>query len=270
MKINLKCGIYLRVIQNNNNWKTITLLLTGLYFLLAVFPMAAGDLPFRNLSSEELVKLQHGERLFRVLDTYKDFCLQTEDSESEQIRSLLKEVKPNFLAEILMIIPVDENLDNLAFIRNTLMDVTLFDNIPYYSKRNEKWYPLYEDTKILSQTTTAPGQDTIMAYQKMKPFKPHETRYKFRIQGDTFFFESRNSNNIYYKNFKAVRKGNMITLLWIRDEGDRLIIYGIGGASAFTFFGLFGERMGDSFIGRMEAFFSWFYDNYITEMMKKS
>ena len=241
-----------------------------MYFFPAIFSLAAGELPFRDLSSIDLAKLQRGERLFRVLDSYKDFCLETEGPSSKQIRSLLKEVKPNFLAEILMVIPVDKNPDNLDFIRNTLMDVTLFDDIPYYSKRNEKWYPLYEDTEILSQITIAPGQDTILAYQKMKPFKPHETQYKYSMQGDVFSFESRNSSNIYYKGFKAVKKGNMITLLWVRDEGERLIVYGIGGASAFTFFGFFGERMDDSFIGRMEAFFSWFFDNYITGIMKKS
>ena len=242
----------------------------GLYFFLVPFSLSAVELPFRNILAKEAVQLQLGEPLFRVLDSYKDFSLHTEDSESEKIRSILKDVNPNFLAEILMVIPVDEKRDNLSFIRNTLLDVTLFDDIPYYSKRNEKWYPLYQDTRILSQTVSSPEQEILSAYHKMKPFKPLEIMYRYYLHGDTFFFESRNSTNIYYKNFKAVRKGNLITLLWIKDEGDRLIVYGVGGAKAFTFFGLFGERMDNSFIGRMEAFFSWFYDNYITEIMKKS
>jgi len=270
LKNSKKCGIYHRVIQRNNKLKAAIILLTGLYLFLSAFPLAAGELPFKNISAEELLQLQGGESVFRILDRYKDFSLQTEDAESEKIRKILKEVKPNFLAEILMVIPVDKDRDNLDFIRTTLMDITLFDDIPYYSKRNKKWYPLYEDTEILSQTFSARGKNTILAYHKMKPFKPQETMYKYLIQGNTFSFESRNSSDIYYKNFKSVKKGKLVTLLWVKDEGDRLIVYGIGGASAFTFFGLFGERMDDSFIGRMKAFFSWFYDNYITAIMEKS
>ena len=263
MKKNLKRGIYLSVKQQKNNLKIVFFIL----IFLSAFSLAAGELPFKDLSSGDLARLQGGESLFRILDSYKDFSLQTGNSDSEQVRSLIKKINPNFLAEILMVIPVDEKRDNLNFIRTSLMDVTLFDDIPYYSKRNDKWYPLYEDTKILSLTNSGPEESIISAYHKMKPFKPQDTNYKYSIIGDTFWFESRNSSNIYYKSFKAVKKGNLITLLWIKDEGDRLIVYGIGGAKAFTFFGLFGERMDNSFIGRMEAFFSWVYDNYITEIM---
>jgi len=254
--------------QQKNYLKKLSFILIGLF--LSAFSLTARELPFRDLSSGDLTSLEKGESIFRILDSYKDFSLQVEGSASMKIESLLKEINPNFLAEILMVIPVDEKRDNLNFIRTSLMDVTLFDDIPYYSKRNDKWYPLYEDTKILSLTDAGPGESIISAYHKMKPFKPQDTKYKYSIIGDTFWFESRNSSNIYYKSFKAVKKGNLITLLWIKDEGDRLIVYGIGGAKAFTFFGLFGERMDNSFIGRMEAFFSWFYDNYITEIMKKS
>lgn len=256
--------------QQKNNFKTASVILIGLFLLLTSFSVAAGELPFRDLSVGELISLEQGESLFRILKSYKDFSLQTENSDSKQIQNLLKDINPNFLAEILMVIPVDEKVDNLNLIRTSLMDVTLFDDIPYYSRRNEKWYPLYEDTEILSRSDSESGESIISAYHKMKPFKPQETRYKYSITEDIFWYESRNSSNIYYKSFKAVKKGNLITLLWIKDDGDRLIVYGIGGAKAFTFFGLFGERMDNSFIGRMEAFFSWFYDNYITEIMKKS
>jgi len=270
LKNKLKCDIYLKVIKYKNKLKTTINLLIGLYFSLVPFPLAAGELPFRDISPGELTRLQRGEQIFRVLDSYKDISLQAGDQESTYISDLLKKIKPNFVAEILMVIPVDQKKDNLDYIRSVLKDVTLFDDIPYYSKRNDKWYPLYEDTRIISEITSLSGQDTVLAYHKMKPFKPQETTYEYSLQGNTFLFESRNSSNIYYKNFKAVKKGNLFTLLWVRDEGDRLIVYGVGGASAFTFFGIFGERMDNSFIGRMEAFFTWFDENYIRSIINNN
>lgn len=234
--------------------------------VMGIFSLTAENLPFSGLSDAELAQMQRGEYLFRVLDSHEDSCFQSGDV-WEHLKALLEDVDPNFLAEIVMVIPVDESRDNLQFIRSILLDVTSFDGIPYYSKRNEKWYPLFKNTEILSETSPTPGKDTIVAYHKMKPFDPEETVYNYSLDGDIFLFESVNNGNLYYKGFKAVKEGNMVTLLWVRDEGDRLIVYGAGGASAFTFFGLFGDRLTESFIGRVDAFFSWFYDNYISDIM---
>jgi hypothetical protein len=252
----------------NSTFGTILFtLLCSLLTPLSAFPLHPEDLPFKGITSDEFAQLERGEILFRILDSYEDISFRNSDTEGEHIIDLLAEVNPNFLAETLMVVPVDEKKDNLGFIRDVLLDVTLFDDIPYFSKQKQKWYPLYQNTQVLSQTNEFPGRDSILTYHKMKPFEPQETKYIYSLQGNTFLFESRNNTNVYYKGIKAVKEGNMITFLWVQDEGDRLIVYGVGGASAFTFFGLFGSRLDDSFIGRVEAFFSWFYDIYIYDIM---
>ena len=251
---------YIEGMNRKNSVLIAVLLLFGLTFV------SAEELPFRGLSSSEKDRLEQGERIFRELDSYKDACLIADDSESRRLMDLLEEVDPNFLAEIMMVIPVDPKRDNLAFIYDILTDVAAFDDIPYYSARNEKWFKLFEDSRVLNRSEEQGRGARIDARHAMKPFKPHEARYEYRFDGDIFFFQSRNTSAIHYKNFKAVKEGSMLTLLWIRDEGDRLVIYGAGGAAAFTFFGIFGGRMDDAFVGRMDAFFTWFYENHVDKI----
>jgi hypothetical protein len=267
LKNSLIYDINFEVRQKKSKWKITIIVLYVLCLFLPSFLSAAELLPFRDLSADELSQLQSGEPLFRVLDSYKDICFETEDWESGQIKDLLKEVNPVFLAEIIMVIPVDPNQDNLDFIRNSLLDVTSFDKIPYYSVDDERWYKLFYNSKILSKLNNSSEKIQIEAEHRMKPFTAHETLYKYSLIKNILFFQSRNTTPIYYKGIRAVKEGNMISILWIRDEGKQLIVYGIGGAKAFTFFGLFGKRMDAAFTGRINAFFSWFYDTVISKLI---
>lgn len=245
----------------------VALLFVGFGMFLGSLSLRAQELPFRGVASEELSRLEKGERVFRELDSYKEARLETQGRYSRELLELLEEVDPNFLAEILMVIPVDPERENLEYLQDALMRVTNYDTIPYYSVDNEKWYKLFYDSELLSSKNPEEGKTVITALHRMKPFKTHETRYEYVRDGDVLFFNGTNTSSIHYNRFRAVKEGNMQTLLWIRDEGDRLLVYGAGGAKAFTFFGLFGSRMDDAFVGRMDAFFAWFYDNYITEIM---
>ena len=240
------------------------------FLLILLFPgfIFAQDaaLPFSGILSKEMARLEAGEYVFRNLDSPDKISFRGTGMEADRIRSVLDDVDPNFVAEILMVIPVDPERDNLQYIRDKLLDVTLFDGIPYYSERNEKFYPLYANTKIISSEETSSGRNTVVAYHKMKPFDPQELIYHYTLNNRVFLFESRNHGHLYYKGVRAVRAGNMVSLLWIKDEGEKLIVYGVGGASAFTFFGLFGERLNDSFVGRVNAFFSWFYEEFLPDL----
>src|SRR6056297_1323877 len=160
--------------------KKLTLLpVIFFWFLFNVFALSARDLPFRDVSPEELSRLQRGERVFRELDSYKDARFLAADDEGERLLDLLREVDPNFLAEILMVIPVNPELDNLKLIQEILTDVTSFDEIPYYSVDNEKWYKLFYDSEILSKSELSDGKMRIKALHRMKPFRTSETQYDY-------------------------------------------------------------------------------------------
>ena len=231
------------------------------------FTSETDSLPLKNISQQEMQLLEQGERIFRVLDSAKELRLTAVGPQSSQLIDLVKDVDPNFLAEVIMYIPVDPERDNLAYIRDSLRDVTDFDGIPYYSQEHEKTFPLFEDSKLLSRKSSG-DTEVITARHHMKPFKRHESEYILTLKDEVFLFTGVNSTPIHYKNFKAVKEGNLLNLLWVQDRGDRLLIYGAGGAKAFTFFGLFGERMNSSFIGRVEAFFQWYYEEHATSLFR--
>ena len=255
----------------NNSKARIYSLIIAVAFLLTL-PSALcaenGDLPLKNVSASEMQRLEAGERLFRVLDSAKQMRLTAAGPESSRLLEIVEDVDPNFLAEVIMYIPVDAERDNLAYIRDSLQTITDFDGIPYYSEEHEKTFPLFEDSEILSRSSSG-NTEIITASHLMKPFKTHTSVYTLTREDDVFLFTGVNDSPIHYKNFKAVKEGNLLNLLWVQDRGDRLLIYGAGGAKAFTFFGLFGERMDNSFLGRVEAFFKWYYDEHARNLIKE-
>lgn len=252
----------------NLKMNIVNRILFSLILFFSVSTVFSADLPFKDLSDTDLEALLHGEAVSGTLDSYKDIRLMPVDGESQKLLKLLKKVDPNFLSEIIMVIPVQDGEDHLSFIRDILMDVVQFDNISYYSVRNKKVFPLFEDTEITSVTHPSIGQSRVSAVHTMKPFRSHENKYEYLLEGDTLYFTSTNTTPIYYNMFRAVKKGNMINVLWIQDRGDTLIVYGAGGAAVSSFFNLFGDRLDDSFTGRVQAFFSWFYDTSISVLIK--
>jgi uncharacterized protein DUF6675 len=243
------------------------LCLSILFTTILIPGVFAGDLPFSDLSSSDLATLNRGEAVSKTLDSYKEIRLQPVDEESKKLLELMKKVKPNFLSEVLMVIPVEEGQDYLSAIQANLMDVEKFDSINTWSIRREKEFPLFEDTTIISVNSNNSEKSSVEAAHTMRPFRPHESIYEFLLKENTFLFTSTNSTVIKYNMFRAVKKGNMINILWIKDLGSTLFVYGAGGASVSPFFTLFGDRLDDSFTGRVEAFFSWFYETSIKDIM---
>ena len=53
--------------------------------------------------------------------------------------------------------------------------------------------------------------------------------------------------------------GDMVWRLEAYAEEDRWILYGIGAVKAFDMLGLLRDRLSESFMGRIEAFFGYMY-----------
>jgi len=238
-------------------------------FSPACFPVFAQTFPFPGLSQAELSALSRGERIFSVLDSYSDLRIPKGVALAKGLEARAKSVKPNFLAEVIIAVPKDKRQDLLGYMYDSLADVEGFKNIPYYSKRGEKWYLLFDEVRIKSEQYLKPagsGRD-VLADQVMEPFERYEVRYEYRKESGGFRFVSENLTALVFDGFRAVSPGNMITYLIAFEHGDYVIVYGIGGARAFKFFGLFGDRLDTAFIGRVEAFFTWYYDTYMKPIL---
>jgi hypothetical protein len=64
----------------------------------------------------------------------------------------------------------------------------------------------------------------------------------------------------------VVKPGEMVTYAWVLRGDDYVLMYGIGAAKVFTGFGLFRDRIENSFTSRTDGLFNWLSDNYLDEL----
>lgn len=233
-----------------------------------LFSMPLGSL--FSLSGEELSRLEQGQALIRQLEEVDKTSLRPDSGERfhalAQMEQLFTEADPNFLAEALFILPVEAGTEEevMQDAVSLLSDLHRFDAIPYYSKQNGTWNKLFENTEILEDLRSEHVR-RINVFQKMRPFKPTEMSYRYTYYPEegSWLFTSSNSDDMRYKFMKAVDEEEMNTALCIIPDSGRIIFYGLGGAKAFNFFGMFGDRLDVAFLGRIDAFFTWFYEDFV-------
>ena len=226
------------------------------------------QLPVQRISAEELNQLRNKEMILRVLESYKEIRLHPEFTNSKSIIDHYKKLRPNFLAEAIFVMPVklgDEQMV-LEKVKSFLQSVKGFEHISYYSKHNETRTPLFESISILELPIFTDGSEGIITNQKMRPFKPYTAVYQYDLTEGSFLYKTYNLTPIYFGWMKGVDEEKMSTTLLVQAYPGYLFFYGLGGAKAFNFFGLFGERLDVAFIGRIEAFFEWFHQEFVLEM----
>ena len=113
------------------------------------------------------------------------------------------------------------------------------------------------------------GIEEILAEQKMRPFKPYTAVYKYDLSYGTLLYETYNLTPLYYKWMKGVDREKMSTTLLVQAYPGYLFFYGLGGAKAFNFFGLFDNRLDTAFTGRVEAFFEWFHKEFVLDLVEE-
>lgn len=221
--------------------------------------------PVSNLRAEEREQLFGHQLLMTPLDSYKEIRLQPDSAEAREILDRYSDLRPNFLAEAFFVLPVEEGREQFVLreVRDFLQDVSEFEGIPYYSKHNGTWNPLFENMQIRELPVFDDGSEGIITSQKMRPFKPYTAVYCYDLSGDTLVYETYNRSPLYYKWMKGVDEEEMYTALLVKAYPGHLFFYGLGGAKAFDFFGLFGERLDVAFTGRIEAFFTWFHKEFV-------
>lgn len=216
---------------------------------------------FANLTSAEAATLDRGEPVIRTVKSVREFGLLPFDNRAVSFRSRFEKLKPNYITELLLSIPVKSKeqaaaiIDELAL---ALSDVYGYVKIPYWSVRQQTMYDLFDMIEVLKRTRLE-GGESIEVKQHMEPFATFRARYEYRRYPDTLLFSGVNLEPIVYsyKNLKAVASGGMLWELYVFIGGGRLYAYGAGGVNAFDFFGLVRDRLEPSFMGRVDAFFRY-------------
>jgi len=246
----------------------VLILCTGIAYAQNSSPgmiILSEQIPIQGISIDELNQLKNKEMIINVLGSYRDIRLKSETDQAKAILGNFRKLRPNFLAEAFFVLPVEAGMEQAALIEvsNFLQSVKQFETIPYYSKQNETWNPMFEDINVLEDQALTDGSERITTIQKMRPFKPYTAVYLYTLSKGTLEYSTFNRSPLYYNWMKGVKEKGMYTTLLVQAHPGYLYFYGLGGARAFDFFGLFGKRLDVAFTGRIEAFFEWFHTNFV-------
>jgi hypothetical protein len=229
---------------------------------------AQGALPFAGLGSEDSAKLGRGEAVIRTVEDAGKLSLAASGELADELRARIAELDPNYLSEVMAAIPNRKGaIEGLAA---TLADVQGYLHIEYFSKRQQKTYPLFDKMEVRSRRNEAEGE-TIEAWQHMDPFAEYGSTYRYKIKsspsgaGQELFFVAMNTSPISYRGVQAVKSGDMAWILYAFPFGDRIVFYGVGAVRAFDMLGVLRDRLETSFLGRVEAFFG-----YMSQKLKGS
>ncbi len=211
-----------------------------------------------GLSAQESASLIKGEALIREVGAPSKLALSPFDAEAEAIRKGVAQLNPNYLTEVIALVPFEAGAGQTEKLAAALSDLEGYVGIPYWSVSMQKTYDLFDKMTILSKKPI-PGGAYIEAEQHMKPFDDYKASYEYRVGADALVFRSVNLSHLSYKGFRSVSPGGMKWFLYVFHSSGFLVYYGVGAVRAFDMLGLIRDRLEVSFVGRVGAFFDHMY-----------
>lgn len=248
-------GVILRYIS-------LSIVLLG---LLSVLPLEAQTghpaATFRNLSSSELGDLSAGQTVFRQPDKWRDLSVPASASFYTEIEDTIRKGGHNYIGEVILVLPKGQAEALLPLIQERLLDFEGYAGIPYWSRRNEKYYELFDWVRGTKGPAAGErvSKGRLETLQFMVPFGEYGSVYQWDFKPDGLVFSGVNTSHLSYDNIKAVSPGNLIWRMHAYQQGDYWVFYGLGAVRAFDMLGVLRDRLSASFMGRIEAFFKYVY-----------
>ncbi len=231
-----------------------------IFFYLCLFPVLITALPFnKNISSEDIAKVMSGKTIIRNVDNYKNLCITANNEGIKKAENVIYNLKPAYLAEIIKVIPIENNKSLDKEIQKLLVSISDYAGIPYYSEHGNKWYDLYSSAKILNKTITG-NQTNITADLKMEPFGVINTDIVIIKNKNYTYYCSTNTNKMkYYDKFTCVYPENMKSVIILFKDNGNWILYGMGGVHALKV-PFFDKRIETSFMNRIKTFCNYVFE----------
>ncbi|MFW5643639.1 MAG: DUF6675 family protein [Alkalispirochaeta sp.] len=193
----------------------------------------------------------------------------------------LRSIRSNIVSERLILVdgPIDD--EGLLMVFNAVLGVSELSYIEYYNPERDKWNDLFKESYRVHddddldalpdlQVEAIPDSLSIPVLQGLPPFGEVLQTYRYEAithDGmDGFYFSSENEWDIRYNRIRVVKPEEMVTYAWVMRGDDYLIVYGIGAAKVFTAFGLFRDRIENSFSSRTDGLFDWLSRNYLSRL----
>ena len=227
--------------------------------LLLAMATAFAD-PFNaKLTSAERARLDRGEVLIRNIDKMKNVCVN-ENANTQQLLTAMKELAPVYTAEIIQVRPYAGNEQLLSVIKKSLLDISDYAGIPYYSERTKEWYELYDSAVITKTEKLGNGRTRLLADLEMAPFGVINAEINLYEGTDYLYYDMTNLNKLrYHDRFNVIKPQKMKSAIVLFRDGERWILYAIGGVDTYKVFFL-EDRVETSFINRIKTFCNFIFN----------
>ncbi len=217
------------------------------------------SLPFNSkVTDEDLKLLEEGKVVARNIDKFKNIGIESDSPLVARMKEQIKELSPNYLAELIQIRPYEGNEDLPQKLFDVLSDIEHYAGIQYWSVRHERYYDLYSSAKILKQEQISGSRFTYETELYMEPFGIISTPISIEKGEDYLIYTNSNSNSLKIKGMTAVKARNMKSIIVLFKDGDNWILYGIGGCKAPRI-AMFESRIETSFINRIKTFCNYVF-----------
>lgn len=228
-----------------------------LFFFSILFLFHANGQMFNSkLTEDERAVIESGDFLFHSIRKIDNIRIN-EIPETEQVISTVQEVRPNYLAEIVQIIPYKGNENLVPVIARILSDVQSYIDIPYYSEQHDSWGTLFDDAAIIDALDEN-GKTVINGRFLMSPFEYYTSRIEIEDRGTYYFYKMQNTQKIKYRFLSAIRRENMVAAVSVFRYEDNWIVYGLGGADMIRL-PFLSRRIEVAFINRIKSFASFIF-----------
>lgn len=212
-----------------------------------------------KLTSDEQQRLANGELVIRNIGKTKNICINEIVPTVKKTIDSIEKLKPNYLAEVIRMVPYAGNEDLLENMRFIILNVKDYVGIPYYSERTQSYWELYSSVDI-KEFTDDGNTAKLHAIMEMEPFGGIDTDIVLISNEDSLYYENINLNNLkYYEGFTVVKEKCMKSIVTVFRSGDSWILYGIGGVQAPSIFFL-RDRVETSFMNRIKTMCSYFFE----------
>ncbi|MBQ0004078.1 MAG: hypothetical protein KBT21_11150 [Treponema sp.] len=220
-----------------------------------------------KLSDAEKNDLLNGKIVYKNIGKAQNISL----IDTNDVLSSIKELKPNYLAEIIQIIPISKTPFLIFNLYQILNDIPSYKGIPYYSEHNGIWVDLYSEAKILSKkesnenagSTSEIDKTKINAEFFMDPFgtiiseitilQPEQIEKGKYFSENFLIYENINTSTITYHDFNCVKPEKMKSMIYVFQKDGYFILYGIGGLNAPKV-PFLSSRIELSFMNRIKTF----------------
>lgn len=231
------------------------------FFTTLLFSSSFSDMFNKKITQDELQRLEQGEIIIRNIGTVRKLSLT--ESNNDLIKKVQKELNdrnPNYLAEIIKVVPKKGNETLIQQIYDGINDIESYTEIPYFSERQQKWYDLYDSVVINS--TSGTENNKINEYSvEMTPFGIIDISAELEKTDNSLYFSMINKSKVIYeyKNITCIKPKKMYSSIVLFEYNDYYVLYGIGALNAPVIFFL-QDRIETAFIGRMKYFCKYMFE----------